>query len=353
MPAGIFRKDRAGRYVFANPWFCQLRGLKADQIVGRTPDELVAVEAAAHSQRRPEILQLLRDGNKHHEEILRTGKPIHVEEVYPAADGGKRYLHVVKSPVFGPDGQIVGTQGIQFDVTERKQVEAELKRERDSLQTLLDNSPDNIYFKDTQSRFVKCSNTQARFFGVESPDELVGKTDFDFCKETDARPRFEDEQEIIRTGRPMVAKEEWEERKAGHITWVSSTKMPWLDGTGKIIGIIGISRDITERKLAEEALRQSQEEFKDLFDNAPVGFHEVDTEGRLVRINNTELEMLGYSAEELLGQFVWKISADEETSRRAVAGEIKRRDAAVARLRADVPAERRFHLSGAGSTTGC
>jgi PAS domain S-box-containing protein len=73
-----------------------------------------------------------------------------------------------------------------------------------------------------------------------------------------------------------------------------------------------------QQKQAEEALRQSREEFKDLFDNAPVGFHEVDAEGRIVRINNTALKMLGYSAEELLGQFVWKITAEEEVSRQAV-----------------------------------
>jgi two-component system, cell cycle sensor histidine kinase and response regulator CckA len=73
-----------------------------------------------------------------------------------------------------------------------------------------------------------------------------------------------------------------------------------------------------QQKQAEEALRQSREEFKDLFDNAPVGFHEVDAEGRIVRINNTALKMLGYSAEELLGQFVWKITAEEEVSRKAV-----------------------------------
>jgi len=72
-----------------------------------------------------------------------------------------------------------------------------------------------------------------------------------------------------------------------------------------------------EHKRAEEALRRSREEFKDLFDNAPVGFHEIDTAGRIVRVNDTELKMLGYTAEELLGQFVWKISADEEVSRRA------------------------------------
>jgi PAS domain S-box-containing protein len=89
------------------------------------------------------------------------------------------------------------------------------------------------------------------------------------------------------------------------------------DADGKIVGIMGISRDITDRKQAEEALRRSREEFKDLFDNAPVGFHELDAEGRLTRINNTELKMLGYTAEELLGQFVWKLSTDEEMSRRA------------------------------------
>jgi PAS domain S-box-containing protein len=82
--------------------------------------------------------------------------------------------------------------------------------------------------------------------------------------------------------------------------------------------MIGSMIDITERKRAEEALRQSREEFKNLFDNAPVGFHEVDAEGRLVRINNTELIMLGYSAEELSGQFVWKLSTDEEMSHRAM-----------------------------------
>src|ERR1035437_1928230 len=89
------------------------------------------------------------------------------------------------------------------------------------------------------------------------------------------------------------------------------------DAVGQPRRAVAAIEEITERKRAEEVLRQSREEFKDLFDNAPVGFHEVDAEGRLVRINNTELTMLGYSGEELLGQFVWKISAEEETSRRA------------------------------------
>jgi PAS domain S-box-containing protein len=95
------------------------------------------------------------------------------------------------------------------------------------------------------------------------------------------------------------------------------TITPVRGANGEVRNFIAIKQDVTERKRAEEALRRSQQEFKDMFDNAPVGFHEIDAEGRLVRINNTELKLLGYSAEELLGQFVWKISGDEETSRQA------------------------------------
>ena len=129
--------------------------------------------------------------------------------------------------------------------------EAALAYERDLLRMLLDNSPDLIYFKDTQSRFVKIGQAQGGQFGVKSPDEMVGKTDFDFFTEAHARPAFEDEQEIIRTGRPIIDKEEREVWKDGHVTWASSTKMPLRDTDGKIIGIMGISRDITERKRLE------------------------------------------------------------------------------------------------------
>jgi PAS domain S-box-containing protein len=106
-------------------------------------------------------------------------------------------------------------------------------------------------------------------------------------------------------------------RKEGGCYLEEMTITPVRGANGEVRNFIAIKQDVTERKRAEEALRRSQQEFKDMFDNAPVGFHEIDAEGRLVRINNTELKMLGYSAEELLGQFVWKISGDEETSRQA------------------------------------
>src|SRR5882724_7453050 len=185
---------------------------------------------------------------------------------------------------------------------ERKQVEAALNNERDLWRMLLDTSPDYIYFKDAQSRFIKAGKAQARQFGVESPDEMVGKTDFDFFKTAHARPAFEDEQEIIRTGQPIIGKEEREVWNDGHVTWASSTKLPMRDDAGKIIGIMGISRDITERKRTEEALRESEALYYSLVDQMSAGVFRKDAEGRYEFVNSWFRQVKGITPEAILGK---------------------------------------------------
>jgi len=147
----------------------------------------------------------------------------------------------------------------QARVAELEALVADLKRSDDLLRALMDNLPDAVYFKDTESRFIRINKTQANRFGLD-PAQAVGKSDFDFFTEEHARPAYEDEQEIIRTGQPLLnleEKETWPDRPD---TWVATTKLPLRDHAGNIIGTFGVSRDITDRKRAEEALTRAYAE---------------------------------------------------------------------------------------------
>lgn len=132
---------------------------------------------------------------------------------------------------------------------------SQLEDETFLLETLMDNVPDAIYFKDRQSRFTRVNRCQAARFEIVSPALAVGRTDFDFFTEEHAAQALRDEQEIIRTGQPLVNVEEKETLANGEFRWVSTTKLPLCDRQGNIVGTCGISRDITERKKAEEQLQ--------------------------------------------------------------------------------------------------
>jgi PAS domain S-box-containing protein len=121
------------------------------------------------------------------------------------------------------------------------------------LRLLMDTIPDRIYFKDVQSRFVRNNAAHARSLGA-TPEQCIGKTDFDFFSREHAELASADEQEIVRSGLPVIGKVERITRRDGSRGWASSTKLPWRDGTGRIIGTFGISRDITATKDAEEKL---------------------------------------------------------------------------------------------------
>lgn len=169
----------------------------------------------------------------------------------------------------------------------------ELQAERDLLQGLMDNTPDFIYFKDRESKFVRVNRAKAKKVGATDPAQLAGQTDFDHYPKDEAQRRYDDEQRIIAIGQPMIAYEESATGPDGAVTWLSSTKVPWRDVQGKIIGTFGISRDITERKRAQEELNRYFELSPDLFCIA-------DLEGRFIRVSPAWTRVLGYEEAELL-----------------------------------------------------
>lgn len=159
-------------------------------------------------------------------------------------------------------GKAIGMRGTCEPSADENPSGLTASMERTMFAALMDNLPDCIYFKDMNSRMIATSQANARWFGLESPKELIGKTDFDLFTEEHAKQALADEREILDTGRPIVNIEEKETWADGHVTYVLTSKMPLRDERGRIIGTFGLSRDITERKHAEEQLARFAEELR-------------------------------------------------------------------------------------------
>ena len=137
------------------------------------------------------------------------------------------------------------------DVTSRNEAELKRIREHDLLKTLMDNVPDSVYFKDDQNRFILVNNAKASHWNV-TPEEMIGKTDFDFLSADQAQKSFNDDTRILQTGKPIVNCIEKITDFNGLEQWFSVTKVPRYNSDGRIIGTLGISRNITEWKKLQE-----------------------------------------------------------------------------------------------------
>ena len=151
------------------------------------------------------------------------------------------------------------------------------------VEAMLENIPDRIYFKDAQSRFIKISKALAKRLGVNHPNDAIGKTDFDFTAAEKAREYYEDEQRIIKTGEPLINKIERQILSNGDIAWSSTTKVPLRSRSGTVVGIVGINRDITDLKLAEQKIEAINRELREASRQA--GMAEVAT-GVLHNVGN-------------------------------------------------------------------
>ncbi len=185
---------------------------------------------------------------------VRTGDiPIwKCEHCIKARDGKIKWVFEAAVDLRDERGIAFGSVGLYQDITERKQSEQSLKYERDLLQIFLDNIPDTVYFKDRESRFVRINSALARVLGVRSAQDAIGKSDLDYHPPRLAKSFMEEERQIIETGQAIVNRIEFNPTLDGQLRWFSATKVPVRDASGQVIGLIGISRDVTEQKLAQE-----------------------------------------------------------------------------------------------------
>jgi PAS domain S-box-containing protein len=167
-----------------------------------------------------------------------------------------------------------------------------LQQEHDLFHTLMNSIPDHIYFKDTDSRFIRVNQAMADWLNLRDPEQVTGKTDFDYFTKAHAQPAFEDEQDMMHSGQSLIGKVEKETWPDGRETWVSTTKVPLRDEKGEIIGTLGISRDITARKQAEEALQESEKRLRLKLDNLLSPDYDISEEEFRNIINSTELQAI-------------------------------------------------------------
>jgi PAS domain S-box-containing protein len=184
-----------------------------------------------------------------------------------------------------------------------------LKKEEYLFNALLSNAKEHIYFKDRDSKFIRLSHSMLDLFKKKDFSELIGKSDFDFFGEEHARPAFEGEQDIIRSGVPIIDLVEKEVHKDGSFGWVNTSKMPLRDQDGNIVGTWGISKDVTASKLLEESVLKSREKtilcenvFDTIINQMDSSVVVLDNEGKIYKANTGFANSLQKKIDQLIGK---------------------------------------------------
>ncbi|MBV9642068.1 MAG: response regulator [Verrucomicrobia bacterium] len=228
---------------------CVLFGFQPEEFSGKYRDFLSLVDSTDRIRLTQEIAAGLKGGSNFCSEF----------RIFHRGAAAVRFLQMrFNVRRLGQDSSPPVT-GLCLDITERHRTTVALAGERDLLSTLMNNLPDNIYFKDRDSRFLAVNRALLSWFGLKDQSEIIGKTDQDLFAGEHAEIALADEQRIIATGQSIVGIEEKETWPDGRESWVSTTKVPWRDASGNVIGTFGLSRDITARKLDEQNLRAANE----------------------------------------------------------------------------------------------
>ncbi len=240
----IVRSDISGRLTFVNDVYCQTFNKTREELIGQISTPTVAPEDEHIA------LGVL-------ERIQKPPYRMHTETRHLTLQG-IRWFEWENSAILDESKNVVEYQSVARDVTERKHAEQALKEERNILRTLIDNLPDRIYVMDTEGRKILSNTADWMAAGGKTMADIIGKTDFDSYPPELAEEFWQVDRAVLDSGAPIINFEEPGLDFEGNQVSILTTKVPLFDGQGKVTGLVGIGRDITERKRRENALRESE-----------------------------------------------------------------------------------------------
>lgn len=303
----IYAHDLQGRLTCFNPALLQTLGYTAAELDGLTVHQLVAPEC------RDLVGRMM--GAK-----LALGRATKYELTLITRQGERREFEV-SSHLVHRDGKPAGVHGIARDITSRKRAEAAVTEGNELLEALLENSREMIYFKDRESRFIRCSRAFLNRFNLTDPAAIKGRTDFDLFTRDHAQQAYADEQEIMHSGTSINGKLEMETHRDGRITWVKTSKTAWRDREGNIIGTLGISSDVSKLKETEDKLAAERELLRTLLDSVPEIIYFKDRESRFVHVSSSLVARTIERVPQLLNHAVQKTPDNGSSAVTDVPGE--------------------------------
>jgi PAS domain S-box-containing protein len=248
------------------------------------------------------------------------------EVVNYAADGNEIIFDCRTRLIQNTKGVPISMVGISTDITQQKQRETAIRQSEEKFRTLVNTAPFGIQLTDLDGRIVYSNPAHYKMQGYR-PNELIGMHIWDLMANENHRAKAREYYQTIVKTRPDPAV--YFNREKTRDGRKIEVKINWdyiRNEKDEVTGIISIIENITEHKKAEEQLQKSEERFRNLYDDAPVGYFEYDLQGNITRVNRTELKMLGYTSEEMIGQPCWKFIVDEAA-----------REQIIAKLRGDRP----------------
>ncbi len=280
----------------------------AERMLGYTAKEMIGKQTPMHIHLESEMISRSKELSKTYKNpidgfdvlIACTQRGGHEERdwTYVKKDGSHITVNLNVTAVKNSKGEITGYVGFAQDITERKKFELTIKQNEAHLRTLIQTIPDLVWLKNTEGVYLACNHKFERFFGAKEAD-IVGNTDYNFVNKELADFFREKDNVAMAAGIPTINEEEVTYADDGHKELLETIKMPMLDSTDHLIGVLGIARDITERKKTEIKLKESESKYRNLYEGSMNGYVEVSLHGNILEANNPYRDMLGYSADEL------------------------------------------------------